>query len=98
MIIKIVLVTLFLSLMSLFLISCDYNPGDRGKVDSSDAIVEPIDYGSGVYYFQANGYPRNLSAFKASHPQLEYIDSVLCPNPSTNNGYLGYYVNFKYRN
>jgi hypothetical protein len=89
--------------MSLCFTSCSdhtkADPGNRANVDGSGQIVEPLNYGNGVYFFPTPDidFGRSLSAFKGKHPELRYVDSTTCPNPEYYNAIFGYWVNFEPR-
>jgi len=57
----------------------------------NQAIVQPVDCGHGVYYFDATGktFARSLSAFIEKHPELEMVDMEY------DNNYFGFCVVFK---
>lgn len=61
------------------------------------SILEPNDYGNGVYYFGATGakFAKSLSKFKADHPELKV---TAIASDTFGKGHLcGYWVNFEER-
>jgi hypothetical protein len=67
------------------------NPENIAKA----GIVKPVNYGNGVYYFDAvkAQFGNSLSAFIERHPELEFVG--MAPNDCSGHGYTtGYFVVF----
>jgi len=66
---------------------------DPRLVNKNQAPVNIVDYGNGVYYFEATEavFGNALSKFISEHPKLQVI--TMAPNDTGGHGFtLGYFV------
>ncbi len=83
-----------LCFIAISLFGCN-GPGNKEKVNNTQ-IVEPVNYGNGVYYFYAAEatFGNSLSKFIAKNPTLEVV--AMTGNGTASHGHDdGYFVVFK---
>jgi len=88
-----ILFCLFVIFMLGFLTSCEDVASDSKNIGNTE-IVEPLDYGSGLYFFPAVGavFGNSLSKFlKENKESMEFIDMELNQDSSGVNGYFVYF-------
>ncbi len=92
--VKVTIFSCCLIAVIIFLASCG-TAGNPGKVNNTQ-IVNPVDYGHGVYYFPTTeaGFGNSLSKFIAGHPTLE-IKAMASDGTSGYGMDRGYFVVFR---
>jgi len=80
------------------IIGCNYNnPSDRDDIENAITMMNPINYGNGVYYFPVTGstFGKSLSYFiEKNKDKLELVS--ISADDSNKYGYTsGYFVVFK---